>query len=83
MKKEKRKLLALNKTRIHNLNQLSSIIGGVGEETKDCETYQDDCLCEQSLSCRSSAYAPPTGDRLAIDQTPPTQTNGLPGNDCC
>ena len=59
MKKKKKSLLSLNKTRIHNLHQLSRIIGG--EETNACDTYKDDCRCEETFSCPSSAYAPPTG----------------------
>ena len=82
MKKKKKSLLSLNKTRIHNLHQLSRIIGG--EETNACDTYKDDCRCEETFSCPSSAYAPPTGKGF-LDTTllTPTQTNGLPGNDCC
>jgi len=85
MKKKKKSLLSLNKVRIHNLNQLSNIIGGLDDATKDCETYQEDvCICEETLSCRSSAYAPPTGfDDSLNPMNASTQTNGLPGNDCC
>ena len=41
MKKKKKSLLSLNKTRIHNLQQLSRIVGG--EETNNCDTRVDEC----------------------------------------
>lgn len=90
MKKNKRTLLSLNRTRISNLNQLSNtIFSGLDSNqtimdcylTETCPTYVEGCDCDQSFSCPSSAYVPPTG-KLVINQNP-TQTNGLPGNDCC
>lgn len=84
MKKSKRTLLSLNKTRIYSLNHLSRIIGGLNDKSNGCETYDKDiCICEETSSCQSSAYAPPTGGDKTLVISGPTQTNGLPGNDCC
>lgn len=83
MKKSRRKLLSLNKTRIHNLNYVSRIYGGGTtncQPSDECPTAED---CPPSIDCKSSAYAPPTGGDGLIAFPTPTLTNGLPGNDCC
>ncbi|MEM6720609.1 MAG: hypothetical protein AAF611_14875 [Bacteroidota bacterium] len=84
MKKHKKPLFSLNKTKVSNLNYLSTITGG-GDTTNttECETYQgEDCVCGDTASCKSSAFVPPTGEETVFS-VPITQTNGLPGNTCC